>query len=738
MRGYSFSGDEEDLVQLIDADQDESVHVSRKSFWLAPKVMMVLFGVVLVVAASIIGTPMFRCSKGSSSKLCLFNKDNEVEQSISFSSSDSVLNELASSMRSAMDNSVNPCDDFYQYACGNWLKATEIPSTKSSYTRSFSGIDDENKVVLREIVKKDWPVIGTLYDACMDTTTLDKVGIHDFAQQFYIMISNAQEESEVLSNLRQFGINAFFESGIGVDFHDPSTNLIQLGQGGLTLVKDNYSNKKILKEFESFASKMIEFFENGINLNLRPYTSYDDRAARVVALESKLADISLAPDALRDPVASYNKFTIEDFSKLTDFDFEQYFIRLAKVFELKDVSSSTEIVVDNPIFFKQLLTVLTTLDKADLLDYYIVHVMRSFASLLTTPIAQEHFKFFGQVLNGIREAAPREEKCIDTLDGYLGDILGRYYVESHFPGESKNISLEMISLIKQAFLENLPSVPWMDESTRIEAKKKLSLIEDNIGYPDKWTDYSSIWVESSKFIADILKLTSFSIKNEWQTLNRPVDRFHWQMTVSTVNAYYDPTLNTINFPAGIIQPIFFKKDYPAAVNFGGIGMVAGHELAHGFDDQGRQFDGTGKLRDWWPSEIVNKFTEKAQCLVDQYSQFKVGDLNVNGKLTLGENIADNSGIKTAYYAFKLWQKSHGVEESILPELSNEQLFFLSFGQSWCSKITPEYQKELIQRDPHSPAHLRVKVPLMNLDEFASAFSCPVGSNMNPREKCHLW
>jgi len=367
-------------------------------------------------------------------------------------------------------------------------------------------------------------------------------------------------------------------------------------------------------------------------------------------------------------------------------------------------------------------------------------VLHAYAPKLSAAYANETFRFFGQVLGGQAEDAARWKTCTELTDGALGDILGRYFVERAFSGSSKNITQQLIKLIEEAFGSNLGNLTWMDHETQENARIKLNMIVDLVGFPSKWTDYSSVSVKSDDFVGNYFRLRAFQWQETLKVLSGPVDKTRWQMTPPTVNAYYDPSYNTINFPAGIIQPTFFNASYPMAMNMGGIGMVMGHELTHGFDDQGRQYDGTGMLRNWWTPASLSRFEERATCLSKQYSEFKIAEDHVDGNLTLGENIADNGGIRIAYRAYKKFVERYGEQPQVptTPALSNDQLFFLAFAQGWCSITTPQNAKERLITDPHSPPFARVLGPLQNYDKFSEAFKCPIGSKMNPVNKCNMW
>jgi endothelin-converting enzyme/putative endopeptidase len=399
----------------------------------------------------------------------------------------------------------------------------------------------------------------------------------------------------------------------------------------------------------------------------------------------------------------------------------------------------TQIVVGQPEFFEGLSTQAAKADAETLRAYLRWHLLHSQAAFLSKAFVEEDFQFYGATLSGQKEDRPRWKKCVEATDGAMGESLGRYFVERAFPGDSKTIGLDLIGRIEAAFRANLDKLAWMDPATRKRAQEKLQALTNKIGYPDAWRDYSALKVVRNDYYANATAAETFEFKRVMDKVGKPVDRKEWGMSPPAVNAYYNPLNNEMVFPAGIMQPPFFKNDYPAAMNFGGIGLVMGHELTHGYDDQGRKFDPKGRLAEWWDPSAGEKFEKQAACVEDLYSSFEPQPgVHVNGKLTLGENIADFGGIKAAYQAWKSWEADKRTPAGAVEGLTNDQLFFVGFAQAWCAKMTPEMQRLLINLDPHSPDKYRVNGPLSNFSVFGEAFSCKVGDPMRPQKVCTVW
>jgi predicted metalloendopeptidase len=453
-----------------------------------------------------------------------------------------------------------------------------------------------------------------------------------------------------------------------------------------------------------------------------------------MAFETELAKNSKPRAELRDPDKMYNRLDLGGVKTLTPkIDWDAYFKGLGHT----DV---IQINVATPDFFKGLEKVLGATDDATLQAYMRWKVLHDAAPALPKAFDEENFAFYGKTLQGQKEQQARWKRCVAQTDGALGEILGQEFIKKQFAGDSKKIARELIESIQNAFATNLPNLEWMDDTTRQRALGKKATLVNKIGYPDKWRDYSKLKLKKGDYFGNLVASAHFEFERQAAKVGKPVDKMEWGMTPPTVNAYYNPLNNEMAFPAGILQPPFFSKDFPTAMNFGGIGMVMGHELTHGFDDEGRKFDSTGKLTEWWEPSVSAQFEERAACIEKQYSAYEVQPgVHLNGKLTLGENIADNGGIKQAYTAYKTWEAANpGAEKPAVDGLTNDQLLFVAFAQTWCSLATPQIEQMLVTVDPHSPPKFRVIGPLVNADVFAKTFSCAEGTPMHPASSCEVW
>jgi predicted metalloendopeptidase len=398
-----------------------------------------------------------------------------------------------------------------------------------------------------------------------------------------------------------------------------------------------------------------------------------------------------------------------------------------------------EINVFTPEFFSALEKTVQATPVETLQAYLKSDLARGAAPHLAKAWVDANFEFYGKALGGQEEIEPRWKRCVDATEAALGEAVGKLYVDKAFAGESKKVALEMIHDIENAFEKSLPSLAWMDDATRQRAVEKKNALGNKIGYPDKFRDYSKMKVVPGDYFGNLLAGVAFEFRRQGDQVGKAKDPMEWRMTPQQVNAYYTPLNNEIVFPAGILQPPFFNKDFPAAMNYGAIGMVVGHELSHGFDDQGRKFSPTGKLEEWWAPEVSKKFEERAKCIADQYSALEVEPgVKVNGQLTLGENIADVGGLKQAYSAYKTWEARHGGKGPTIGDLTPDQLFFVAHAQAWCSLQTPEFQRMQVTVDSHSPSKFRGSVPEMNNPAFAEAFACQAGTPMAPANRCEVW
>jgi endothelin-converting enzyme/putative endopeptidase len=643
---------------------------------------------------------------------------------------------------SAMDRSVDPCSDFYQFACGGWLRANPIPADQSSWGR-FNELAERNRRTLKEILEKAASggpsrapfeqKIGDFYASCMDEPAIETLGIAALKPELdrIAALKAKSELPELVAHIHATGVAALFSFGSTQDFKDPQSVIGDADQGGLGLPERDYyfredaKSVELRKQYVAHVQKMLELLGE---------TS--ERAAlgaeSVMDIETALAKASLDVVARRDPKNLYHKMTLMDLASLSpSFNWARYIAATG-------APTIESLNVDVPDFFKGLEDQLKTVDLEDWKTYLRWHVVHDAAPALPSPFVAENFAFYGKTLTGAQELRPRWKRCVDFTDGALGDALGQKYVEETFGAEGKARMSKMVLALEKAFHQDLSEVAWMTEATRRQALGKLSAIANRIGYPDHWRDYSSVQIARADFLGNMDRAATFETKRQLAKIGKPVDRAEWDMTPPTVNAYYNPLMNDINFPAGILQPPFFDRKMDDAVNFGAIGSVIGHEMTHGFDDQGRQFAADGSLSDWWTEGDAKEFEERADCLVQQYGSYvAVDDVKLDGKLTLGENAADNGGVRIAYMAF-MQTLVDAASQPKIDGFSPEQRFFLGWGQIWCANRTPEIERLLAQSDPHSPSRFRVNGVLSNMPEFRAAYGCSPGAPMVRENACRVW
>ena len=644
----------------------------------------------------------------------------------------------------AMDRTADPCSDFYRYACGGWLDTTELPSDQTRWARSFSVIREENRAELRDLLEDaaadpgddpDRRRIGHYYASCIDEAAIEKAGTAPLAPVLaeIAAVEDAAGALTVAGKLQRFNAGSFFGLGVLPDFKDPETNIAFMIQGGLGMpdrdyyVSDDPDKQRLLAAYREHVARMLGL------LGADAETAAAD-AGRVLAFETALAQASRPRQDLRLPEKLYNKLDRKGLEELTpSLPWDAFLAAIGG-------PSITQINVATPEFFTALEERIAASAPEDLRAYLRWHAVHGLADALPERFVTAEFEFYGKTLSGQQEIEPRWKRCVGATEGALGEAVGKLYVERRFAGDSKAKALEMIADLEASFEGNLPRLAWMDDATRTRALEKLAAIGDKIGYPDEWRDYSAMTVVPGDHFANHLASAAFETDRQIRKVGEPVDRDEWRMTPQTVNAYYNPLQNEIAFPAGILQPPMFHRDFPAAMNYGAIGAVVGHEITHGFDDQGRKFDPKGTLREWWEPAVAEKFEARAQCVDDFYSGLEVAPgVNVNGRLTLGENIADIGGVKQAHAAYRRWQDRDGDGTApAVPGLTDEQLFFVAYGQIWCSLSTPEEDRLRITTDPHSPPKFRVRGALTQVPAFAAAFRCAEDAPMNPKDRCEVW
>jgi putative endopeptidase len=643
----------------------------------------------------------------------------------------------------ALDTSVAPCEDFYRYACGGWLSRTSIPPDRSSWSRSFSVIQERNQDILHEILdayaagkvdanEPDATRVGDFYAACMDEASVEREG-DDALTSWQAVIGSIADLTTLASVVRWMhdrDFNVFFSFGPDQDFHDATKMIGEVDQAGLGLpdredyLKQEPASQQIREAYRAHIARMMV-------LAGEPSEKAAASADIVLAIETELARASMPRVEHRDPENIYHRLDrmgLEDIAP--SFPWRSYFA--------DNLSTVQAINVTVPDFFRSFSRLLqtTTLDK--LQTYLRWHVVSDHAMDLGRRFVNESFAFSSKNLTGAQVLLPRWKRCAGSTESALGEAVAQPFVKRTFPAGAKGRSLDLIQRLENAFARNLDQIPWMDAPTRAAASNKLHAVYDKIGYPDTWRSYQGVAVDRTRHAQNVLSAAKFESDRQYAKIDKPVDRAEWAMSPITVNAYYNPLLNEMVFPAGILQAPFFRLGAVPADNYGGIGTVMGHELTHGFDDQGRRFDKDGNLRNWWSPAALQAFRERTDCVVRQYQrQNAYENVPLNGKLTLGENIADLGGVKLAFRALT---STAGPDHapSNKDDLPQQQRFFLAFAQSWCTHRRPELARTLAVVDPHAPPRIRVNVSLSNLPEFAAAFKCPAGEPMAPAERCSVW
>jgi putative endopeptidase len=643
-----------------------------------------------------------------------------------------------------IDKSVDPCVDFYQYACGNWMKKAEIPADRASW-QSFAEVDERNLDIERGILEKAAaggsgrnPIdqkIGDLYNSCMDEKAIDAKGIAPLQPELDRMAAVKDKAAlmDEIAHVHLTGPSPLFNFYSNSDLHNANTVIAYIDQGGLSLPDRDY----YIKDDARMADMRKHLVDNATEMFTLAGESPQhaaDSAKTVLRVETELAKASMDRTARRDPKVRDHKMTREEASALApNFQLNRYFAAVG-------APSFTELNVGNPDFFKQVNGVLESEPLEALKTYVSWHVLRAAAPWLSQPFVDANFKL-RQALTGQKRIQDRWKRCVDLVDGNLGEALGQRYVEVTFGADGKQRMLKMVDALEESLDKDIQTLSWMSDDTRKQAKVKLQAIRNKIGYPDVYRDYSSVVIKPDDVLGNVERTTEFESKREIAKIGKPLDRLEWGMTPPMVNAYYSSAYNEIVFPAGILQPPFFDKNMDDAINFGGIGLVIGHELTHGFDDQGRKFDPQGNLKDWWTEQDGKEFEKRVSCIADEYSSFvAVDDIKLNGRLTLGENTADNGGARIALMALDqmIANDKNGKEAQTIDGYTPEQRFFLGFGRVWCEKRRPEYERTQATTNPHSPGKYRVNGVVQNMPEFQKAWGCKAGQPMVAENACRVW
>jgi len=639
-----------------------------------------------------------------------------------------------------IDTTANPCVDFYQYACGTWVKDNPVPADQSRWGR-FDLLEENNRDVLREILEtaskpdagreSTVRLIGDYYAACMDEKAVEAAGLKPLEDELGQIrgLRDKAQIAAVVARLHREGADVMFQFSSGQDFKDSNQVIAQVDQGGLGLPDRDYYLKQDA-ESEKLRHQYVEHVARMFVLAGETAAEAKAAAETVMKIETALATGSLDNVSRRDPEKVYHKIGTQEMEALAPvFQWKEY-LRASGSPEFASVD------VAWPAFLQALNGTIERFSLADWKTYLTWHLLHAAAPLLPQAFVQENFDFYGKTLTGTTELRPRWKRCVDFTDSELGEALGKQFVDKTFGAEGKARTLKMVDALEKALGQDLEQLPWMTAETKKQALVKLHGIANKIGYPDKWRDYSSVVIRRDDPLGNTARADAFEFQRQLNKIGKPVDRQEWGMTPPTVNAYYDPSMNDINFPAGILQPPFYDNSMDDAVNFGGIGMVIGHELTHGFDDQGRQFDAHGNLRDWWTPVDAKEFEKRAACVAQEYSKFEVAPgAFVNGQLTLGENTADNGGVRIALMALL---NTIGDSDKKIDGFTPEQRLFLSFGQIWCNNQREESLRMQVKTNPHAPGKERVNGVVQNMPEFQKAFSCQAGQPMVSANACRVW
>ena len=646
---------------------------------------------------------------------------------------------------SLVDKSIDPCDNFYRYSCNGWFKRNPLPADQASYGR-FTELMELNRLHLKEILEQadadsfkrspNQQKIGNEYASCMDTAAINKRGLSPLKPELdrIAALKSASDLPALLAHLHAIGVNAFFGMGSNQDYADSTSVISFYGAGGLGLPERDYYTRTDAKSLET-RQQYIAHVRKIFVLAGEPDVQAAKDADTVMAIETRLAKASLTITEQRDPQNLNHPTDVAKFSKeLTHFSLADYVIAAhapaagkANDMEPKFFAEFNALVADTPI--DQIKT------------YLRWHLIHAYAGTsLPESFDQENWNFYAHTLNGAEKQQERWKRCTSRVDRELGEALGQVYVARYFPPAEKQQALEMTQAIERTMEKDIDSLDWMSAETKVKAKEKLHTVMNNIGYPDKWRDYSSLKIVRGDALGNQMRASEFETVRDLAKIGKPVDKGEWQMTPPTVNAYYDPQMNNVNFPAGYFQPPFYSGKEDDAANYGDMGSTVGHELTHGFDDEGRQYDKDGNLKNWWTKDDETKFTERADCMVKQYDAIEaVPGVHLNGKLTLGENLADLGGLWLAWLAWLDKAQAAHVDMSATTDgYTPDQRFWIAYAQQWCTQTRPEQLRTQAQTDPHAPDEYRTNTVLTDLPEFARSFGCKRTAPMVSQKVCRVW
>ncbi len=648
-----------------------------------------------------------------------------------------------------LDTTADPCEDFYRYSCGGWTKANPIPNDRASWGRDTE-LSEQNDLILKAILEKavaggssripDEQKIGDEYAACSDVQAIDTAGMAPLLAQLAPINALAGKAglTALLAQMQAHGNPALFDYGSEQDFHDAGQQIAAVSQPQLGLPEKGFYDRT-----DAASASLRETYRQHIERvfvlagETQPQAVKD--AAATLRLETAMAAGSLSLVEMRDPARLYHP------TPLAQLAANSQVIQFPAYLRAIDSPAIHSLNVAEPVYFLSLSNLLKTASLDDIKAYLRWTVLRRAPSTaVPAALDAEDFSFYGKALRGQPEQLPRWKRCVARVDGDLGEALGRVFVARRFTPEDKARTLTLARDIEASMGRDIDRLSWMSPATKAQAEVKLHTVANKIGYPDMWRDYSSLTIARNDALGNAMRAAAFNERRDLAKIGKPVDRGEWQMSPPTVNAYYSPQLNDVNFPAGILQPPYFDGSQNDAVNYGDAGGVIGHELTHGFDDEGRQFDARGNFRNWWTKEDAKEFTERSACVVNEYNKFvAVDDVHVNGQLTLGENLADLGGLRLAYLAYE--DRAAKDQTNLTAPgtaeyggLTPPQQFFASYGQGWCESHRPEALRTQVQSDPHSPENYRVNGVVQNLPEFQKAFSCKTGQAMAPATRCSVW